>query len=89
MLYTVKELSTLLDKNPETIRRWCRDGKLNYSQESRKEGNLIEYDANEPMVSSKKKLEETAKKLLIAKINNMSLEEKIKLLDYIEEDMGT
>lgn len=39
--YTVKEISELLDKNPETVRRWIRSGKLGAVQESRKGGNLV------------------------------------------------
>lgn len=39
--YTVKEISKMLDKNPETVRRWIRDGKLKADQDSRKGGNYV------------------------------------------------
>ena len=39
--YSVKEVAHTLDTDPETIRRWIRDGKLKASQNSRKEGNNI------------------------------------------------
>lgn len=41
--YTVKEVATMLKKNPETIRRWCRDGVLKCSKlgESKNSGLLV------------------------------------------------
>lgn len=36
--YTVKEIAELLDTNPETVRRWIRDGKLQAVTNSKKEG---------------------------------------------------
>lgn len=39
--YTVKEISKILNKNPETVRRWIRDGKLKADQDSRKGGNYV------------------------------------------------
>lgn len=39
--YTVKEISKMLNKNPETVRRWIRDGKLKADQDSRKGGNYV------------------------------------------------
>ena len=39
--YTVKEISELLETNPETVRRWIRDGRLVADQTSKKEGNVI------------------------------------------------
>lgn len=43
--YTVKEISELLNTNPETVRRWIRSGKLKAVQGSRKGGNAITEDA--------------------------------------------
>ena len=40
--YSVKQISELLDTNPETVRRWIRDGKLNAIQSSRKNGNVVD-----------------------------------------------
>ena len=39
--YSVKEIADLLGTNPETVRRWIRNGKLKAIQESRKDGNSI------------------------------------------------
>lgn len=39
--YTVLQIADLLDTNPETIRRWIRDDKLEAEQASRKSGNLV------------------------------------------------
>ena len=44
-LYTVKQVAEILNANPETVRRWIRDGKLNAVQSSRKDGNVISEDA--------------------------------------------
>lgn len=39
--YTVKQISEMLNTNPETVRRWIRSGKLEATQDSRKSGNII------------------------------------------------
>lgn len=39
--YNVKEISEMLNTNPETVRRWIRSGKLEAIQDSRKEGNVV------------------------------------------------
>ncbi len=39
--YTVKEIAELLETNPETVRRWIREGRLLADQASKKEGNVI------------------------------------------------
>jgi len=39
--YTVKEIAEMLQIDPETVRRWIRQGKLQAEQSSRKEGNVI------------------------------------------------
>lgn len=39
--YTVKQIAQMLDTNPETVRRWIRDKKLDAAQSSRKDGNII------------------------------------------------
>lgn len=41
MPYTVKQISNLLDINPETVRRWIRQGELKAKQKSKKDGNVI------------------------------------------------
>ena len=42
--YNVKQIAGLLETNPETVRRWIREGKLNAIQSSRKSGNLVTDD---------------------------------------------
>ena len=39
--YSVKDIAELLKTNPETVRRWIRNGKLKAAQESRKGGNTV------------------------------------------------
>lgn len=43
--YTVSQISDMLEINPETIRRWIRDNKLEAEQASRKSGNLVTEEA--------------------------------------------
>ena len=40
-LYTVSQIADLLKTNPETVRRWIRDGKLKASKDSNKTGNVV------------------------------------------------
>lgn len=39
--YTVKDISEMLNINPETVRRWIRTGKLKATKDSRKSGNIV------------------------------------------------
>ncbi|MCI6533911.1 MAG: helix-turn-helix domain-containing protein [Lachnospiraceae bacterium] len=39
--YTVKEIADMLNTNPETVRRWIRNGKLHAEKNSNKSGNVI------------------------------------------------
>jgi excisionase family DNA binding protein len=39
--YSVQQIAEMLSTNPETVRRWIRDKKLNAIQISRKDGNVI------------------------------------------------
>ena len=50
MQYTVSLVARILDVNPEVVRRWIRDGKLEAKQHSRKEGNRIDEEALEDFV---------------------------------------
>jgi len=42
--YSVKEIAEMLNTNPETVRRWIRDKKLNAIIESKKGGHIV-YEA--------------------------------------------
>lgn len=42
--YSVKEISEMLNTNPETVRRWIRDKKLDATIESKKSGHVV-YEA--------------------------------------------
>ncbi len=39
--YSVQQIAEMLGTNPETVRRWIRDKKLNAVQVSRKDGNVV------------------------------------------------
>ena len=43
--YNVKEVAKMLNTNPETVRRWIREGKLIADKSSRKSGNMITESA--------------------------------------------
>lgn len=42
--YSVKDIADMLQTNPETVRRWIRNGKLKADQTSRKDGNVVRED---------------------------------------------
>ena len=39
--FSVQQIADMLQTNPETVRRWIRDKKLNAVQVSRKDGNVV------------------------------------------------
>ncbi len=39
--YNVKQIAEMLNTQPETVRRWIRNGKLTAAKSSRKDGNVI------------------------------------------------
>lgn len=39
--FSVKQIAEMLNTNPETVRRWIRDGKMKAVQVSRKNGNIV------------------------------------------------
>ena len=55
--YTVKEIAALLQINPETVRRWIRDGKMGADITTRKSGNVISEDAFNAFLKSFPKYE--------------------------------
>ena len=42
--YSVFDIASMMGKNPETVRRWIRSGKLKAVQSSRKDGNVVLED---------------------------------------------
>jgi excisionase family DNA binding protein len=44
MMLSVKEAAKKLNCNPETIRRWCKAGKIPYEIDSRKRGYRLDSD---------------------------------------------
>ena len=62
--YSVKEIADLLGTNPETVRRWIRNGKLHAVQESRKDGNAVtEAELNKFLKKTPKYISIAAKSL--------------------------
>lgn len=59
--YSVKDISELLHTNPETVRRWIRDGKLKAHQSSRKKGNVIYEDDLKKFFDTSKKYSDIAR----------------------------
>ena len=53
--FTVKEVSGLLQTNPETVRRWIREHKLKADWNTKKEGNTISENALGEFLSSSPK----------------------------------
>lgn len=63
--YTVKEVSEMLNTNPETVRRWIRDKKLDATIESKKGGHIINEVALRAFLKSSPKYAATASASLI------------------------
>lgn len=53
--YSVKQISEMLETNPETVRRWIRDHELKAVQLSKKTGNVITEEELQKFVKSKPK----------------------------------
>ena len=53
--YSVKQIADMLDTNPETVRRWIRSGKLQSTQTSKKEGNVVSEEALKAFLEGKPK----------------------------------
>lgn len=45
MYYTVSQVSEMFNVDPETVRRWCRTGRLNATLESKKTGFHIDEES--------------------------------------------
>lgn len=64
-IYTVKEISEMLNTNPETVRRWIRDKKLDATIESKKGGHIVYEAALREFLKSSPKYAATATASLI------------------------
>ena len=62
--YSVKEISEMLNTNPETVRRWIREKKLKAIIESKKGGHIVYEEALQEFLKSSPKYAATAKKTL-------------------------
>lgn len=59
--YNVKEIAEMLNTNPETVRRWIRDKKLDATIESKKGGHIIYESALQTFLKSSPKYAAFAK----------------------------
>lgn len=59
--YSVKEIAGMLNTNPETVRRWIRDKKLDATIESKKGGHIVYETALQEFLKSSPKYAAAAK----------------------------
>ena len=59
--YSVKEIAEMLNTNPETVRRWIRDKKLDATIESKKGGHIVYETALREFLKSSPKYAAAAK----------------------------
>lgn len=59
--YSVKEIAEMLNTNPETVRRWIRDKKLDATIESKKGGHIVYETALREFLKSSPKYAAVAK----------------------------
>lgn len=59
--YSVKEIAEMLNTNPETVRRWIRDKKLDATIESKKGGHMVSEAALQTFLRTSPKYAATAK----------------------------
>lgn len=59
--YSVKEIAEMLNTNPETVRRWIRDKKLDATIESKKGGHIVYEVALHEFLKSSPKYAAAAK----------------------------
>lgn len=64
--YSVKEIAEMLNTNPETVRRWIRDKKLEATIESKKGGHIVYEAALHEFLKSSPKYAAAAKASLAA-----------------------
>ena len=55
MYYTVTQVSEMFNVNPETVRRWCRTGRLNATLECKRSGFHIDEESLNDFVNRSSK----------------------------------
>lgn len=63
--YSVKEIAEMLNTNPETVRRWIRDKKLDATIESKKGGHIVYETALREFLKTSPKYAAAAKASLV------------------------
>ena len=84
--YTVNDISKMLCVNPETVRRWIRNGELISVKSSNKTGNKISENALEDLIRSHPKYNRDLivdRKDIEYNVGTMSYEELEKLVRKI------
>lgn len=66
--YSVKEIAEMLNTNPETVRRWIRDKKLDATIESKKGGHIVYEAALHEFLKSSPKYAAAAKASLVGAV---------------------
>lgn len=66
--YSVKEIADMLNTNPETVRRWIRDKKLDATIESKKGGHIIYESALHSFLKSSPKYASIASTALLSSV---------------------
>ena len=66
--YSVKEIADLLNTNPETVRRWIRDKKLEATIESKKGGHIVYESALHAFLKSSPKYASIASTALLSTV---------------------
>ena len=66
--YSVKEIADLLKTNPETVRRWIRDKKLEATIESKKGGHIVYESALHAFLKSSPKYASMASTALLSTV---------------------
>ena len=64
--YSVKEIADMLNTNPETVRRWIRDKKLEATIESKKGGHIVYESALHTFLKSSPKYASIASTALLS-----------------------
>ena len=71
--YNVKEIAEMLNTNPETVRRWIRDKKLDATIESKKGGHIVYEAALHEFLKSSPKYAAVAKASLAGAVTGVAV----------------